>query len=148
MVSGRALQRRALRTAAEVFAVATSDHELDALITDFIDELAFHVVNLAILIDPQRIAVGGGLTRSWHRIGPRLGATLRAAVPYPPSLVLGRFPHDAPLLGAVALAIGAVNGIPRRQPMLASDIPLPDGPPGSVTGADHSHASTSTSNLA
>jgi glucokinase len=109
LVSGRALQQRARRTAAEVFAAADTDHDLDALITDFIDELAFHLVNLAILIDPQRIAVGGGLTRSWARIGPRLGAALRAAVPYPPSLVLGRFPHDAPLLGAVALAVDATN---------------------------------------
>jgi glucokinase len=109
MVSGRALQQRTLRTAAEVFAAAHTDRELDALVTDFVDELAFHLVNLAILIDPQRIAVGGGLTRSWDRIGPRLGAALRAAVPYPPSLVLGRFPHDAPLLGAVALAVDAAN---------------------------------------
>jgi glucokinase len=69
---------------------------------------------MAILIDPQRIAAGGGLTRSWHLIGPRLGAALRAAVPYPPSLELGRFPHDAPLLGAVALAVDAVNPEVRR----------------------------------
>jgi glucokinase len=109
VVSGRALQRRCLMTAAEVFAAADTDHEVDALITDFVNELAFHVVNLAILIDPQRIAVGGGLTRSWHRIGPGLGAALRAAVPYPPSLVLGRYPHEAPLLGAVALAVDAAN---------------------------------------
>jgi glucokinase len=109
VVSGRALRQRALRTAAEVFAAADTDHDLDALITDFVNELAFHVVNLAILIDPQRIVVGGGLTRSWHRIGPGLGAALRAAVPYPPSLVLGRYPHDAPLLGAVALAVDAAN---------------------------------------
>jgi glucokinase len=118
VVSGRALQQRARRTAAEVFAAADTDHELDALITDFIDELAFHLVNLAILIDPQRIAVGGGLTRSWARIGPRLGAALRAAVPYPPSLVLGRFPHDAPLLGAVALAVDAAN--PDVNPAIAN----------------------------
>lgn len=138
VVSGRALQQRSLRTAAEVFAAADTDHDLDALVTEFVDELAFHVVNLAILIDPQRIAVGGGLTRSWHQIGPRLAAALRAAVPYPPSLVLGRYPHDAPLLGAVALAVDAATGLARQHPVLASDI----------TGADHSPATTSTSNLA
>ncbi len=148
MVSGRALAQRAQRTAAEIFVAAATDHDLDALISDFVDELAFHVVNLAILIDPQRIAVGGGLTRSWDRIGPRLGAALRAAVPYPPSLVLGRFPHDAPLLGAVALAVDAATRTSRPQPVLGSDIPHPDGKPGSVTGVDHSRATTSTSNLA
>jgi glucokinase len=148
VVSGRALQQKAGRTAAEVFAAADTDHDLDSLLTEFIDELAFHLVNLAILIDPQRIAVGGGLTRSWTRIGPRLGAALRAAVPYPPSLVLGRFPHDAPLLGAVALAIDAVTGISLRQPVPASDIPHPDGQHESVTSADHSRATTSTTNSA
>ncbi len=112
MVSGQALQRRAGQdghrlTAAEVFAAAASDAELDDLISEFVDELAFHVVNLAIAVNPARIAVGGGMTRSWARIEPRLAEALRSAVPYPPDLVLAHFPHEAPLLGAVALAVDA-----------------------------------------
>jgi glucokinase len=103
---------------------------------------------LAILVDPVRIAVGGGIVRSWDRIGPGLEAALQAGVPFPPELVLAHFPNDAPLLGAVALAVDAVTGTSRRQPVLASDIPYPGREPGSVTGADHSHATTSTSNLA
>jgi glucokinase len=114
MVSGQALQRRAglqgrRLTAAEVFAEASQDAELDDLVTDFVDELAFHVVNLAIAVNPARIAVGGGITRSWDRIWPRLEEALRSAVPYPPELVLAHFPHDAPLLGAVALAVDAAE---------------------------------------
>jgi glucokinase len=132
MVSGQALQRRAallgrsLRsggsdsassdrasadghslTAAEVFAAAASDPDLNDLVTEFVDELAFHVVNLAIAVNPARIAVGGGITRSWDRISPRLEEALRTWVPYPPDLVLGHFPQEAPLLGAVALAVDA-----------------------------------------
>jgi glucokinase len=113
MVSGMALQRRAstpdrLLTAADVFAARDEDQaDLDDLITAFVDELALHVVNLAILVNPERIAVGGGLTRSWDRIQPRLAEALLAGVPYPPELVLAHFPHDAPLLGAVALAVDA-----------------------------------------
>jgi len=114
MVSGQALQRRAglqgsRLTAAEVFAAARQDAELDELITDFVDELAFHVVNLAILVNPAKIAVGGGMTRSWARIEPRLTNALRSGVPYPPELVLSHFPHEAPLLGAVALAVDAAG---------------------------------------
>ena len=113
MVSGLALRRRAdalgrQLTAADVFSVGQSDADLDELITDFVDELAFHVVNLTILVNPARIAVGGGMTRSWDRIGPSLAHALSAGVPYPPELVLADFPHEAPLLGAVALAIDAV----------------------------------------
>jgi glucokinase len=127
MVSGQALQRRAdslgrgLRggspsgpsadghglTAADVFAAAASDPDLNDLVTEFVDELAFHVVNLAIAVNPARIAVGGGITRSWDRISPRLEEALRSGAPYPPDLVLGHFPQEAPLLGAVALAVDA-----------------------------------------
>jgi hypothetical protein len=59
-----------------------------------------------------RIAVGGCLVRSWDRIAPRLESALRAGPPFPPELVVGRFPYDAPLLGAVALAIdSATKGV-------------------------------------
>ena len=137
MVSGQALQRRASLngaylaraglhegspdkasqdghrlTAAAVFAQAAADAELNDLITDFVDELAFHLVNLAIAVNPARIAVGGGMTRSWDRIGPRLEEALLAGVPYPPELVLAQFPHEAPLLGAVALAVDAATKAP------------------------------------
>src|SRR5215469_452597 len=77
MVSGLALARRAARqgrrlTAAEIFAAAVSDPELDDMVTAFVRELAFHVVNLAIIVNPARIAVGGGMVRSWPRIEPVL----------------------------------------------------------------------------
>jgi glucokinase len=114
VVSGLALQRRAAQngqqlTAAEVFASAGQDAGLDGLLTEFIHELAFHVVNLTIAINPARIAVGGGMTRSWARIEPQLAKALRIGVPYPPELVLAHFPHEAPLLGAVALAVDAAR---------------------------------------
>jgi glucokinase len=157
MVSGQALQRRAslLRarqnahqlTAAEVFAAAASEADLNDLISEFVDELAFHVVNLAIAVNPARIATGGGITRSWDRIGPRLAEALRASVPYPPDLVLAHFPHDAPLLGAVALAVDATTGIPRRELAAALDIPHPDGQPGSVKSPDNPPTTTSIGNL-
>jgi glucokinase len=112
MVSGQALQRRASKpgrhlSAADVFASRHDEVGLDDLITDFIDELAFHIVNLAILVNPARIAVGGGMTGSWDRIQPRLAEALRTGVPYPPELVLADFPYEAPLLGAIALAVDA-----------------------------------------
>ncbi len=114
MVSGQALAKRAAGsdrqlTAADVFAAAAANRELDGLIDDFIDELAFHLVNLAILVNPARIAVGGGIVRSWARIRPRLQHALRAGTPFPPELVVAHFPYDAPLLGAVAMAVDAAR---------------------------------------
>jgi len=124
MVSGQALPRRVaaadltgpagldqgLFTAAEIFQASQDDQALDDLISDFVNELAFHVTNLAILVDPIRIAVGGGMIRSRDRIMPRLAEALQAGVPFPPELMVAHFPDDAPLLGAVALAVDAASG--------------------------------------
>ena len=103
-------------TAEDIFAAAPGDPELDELVTSFVNELAFHLVNLAICINPVRISVGGGMVRSWARIRPQLEQALRAGVPYPPELVVAQFPYDAPLLGAVALAVDAApsRGEPDR----------------------------------
>jgi glucokinase len=133
MVSGQALARRAARagpasqlmTAADVFGYAAADPGLDALVTDFVTELAFHVVNLAIWVDPERIAVGGGMVRSWDRIQPILRDALGMGVPFPPELVVARFPADAPLIGAVALAIDAAG----PGPGAAADTQVTTAPP-------------------
>jgi glucokinase len=128
MVSGLALARRASGqpgrppglTAADVFGAGDGDAAFGRLVDDFAAELAFHLVNLTILVNPVRIAVGGGLVRSWDRIAPRLESALAAGPPFPPELVVGRFPYDAPLLGAVALAIDAATSSTNAPVALAS----------------------------
>jgi glucokinase len=97
------------RTAEEVFAASPGEPRLDRLVTEFVTELAFHVVNLAISVNPARIAVGGGMVGSWSRLRPGLARALDAGTPFPPELVPARFPADAPLLGAVALATEAAD---------------------------------------
>ena len=51
--------------------------------SEFVAELCFHVVNLAIALDPARVAVGGGMVRSWDVIGTALERALDAAVAVP-----------------------------------------------------------------
>ena len=76
LVSGKASPRSPASnsgeqlTAADVFARAETDPAAAALIDAFATELAQHIVNLAVAIDPVRIAVGGGMTRSWDRLAP------------------------------------------------------------------------------
>jgi predicted NBD/HSP70 family sugar kinase len=121
-VSGGAFLRaaRALRpqlgTAEAIFAESGHSGPIADLFDGFLDELAFHLVNLAIAIDPQRIAVGGGMVRSWPRIEGRLREALESAVPFPPELVCADFPFDAPLLGAVSLATAAARERLTRAP--------------------------------
>jgi glucokinase len=143
MVSGQALAERAadqggglgeggtgrragggsqLLTAADVFAASAADSGLDGLIADFTRELAFHLVNLAILVNPARIAVGGGIVRSWARIRTPLQHALRTGTPFPPELVVAHFPYDAPLLGAVAMAVDAATTGAASEDTMAQQI--------------------------
>ncbi len=123
LVSGIGLAAEARRrtgldlSAAEVFAREDEDTRLQELLDEFVEELAFHLVNLAISVDPTRIAVGGGLVRSWERLGPPLERALADAVPFPPELVVAAFPFDASLAGAISLAVEAVDhvGLKRRN---------------------------------
>ena len=90
-------------SAAELF--ARSDIGARLLVDEMLTELATHIANLAILIDPARIAVGGGLMSSGDVILPALAFRLGYAVPFPPELVPARFLQDASLHGAIALAL-------------------------------------------
>jgi glucokinase len=90
-------------SAADVF--AHSDIRARFLVDETLAELATHVANLAILIDPARIAIGGGLMSSGDMILRALAFRLEYAVPFPPELVPARFLNDASLYGAIALAL-------------------------------------------
>jgi glucokinase len=79
--------------------------------------LAMHVVNLAIAIDPVRIVGGGGLVGSWAQIEPGLRRALDAAVPFPPELMVARFPYDAPLVGVLALGVEAAGAVLGEEAM-------------------------------
>jgi glucokinase len=112
---GRAIGERGGGSAAEVFERARSgDDEARRLVDNALDELAVHVANLAIAIDPARIAVGGGLMHHADLVLPALQQRVQHAVPFPPPVVSARFVHDAALRGAIALAIDHTNMIISR----------------------------------
>jgi glucokinase len=140
MISGRAVALRAgrlsapgsrVRTAEEVFGASPDEPRLDRLVSEFVTELAFHVVNLANGLNPARIAVGGGMVGSWDRLRPGLARALEAGTPFPPELVASRFPADAPLLGALALAADAAGAGPAMD---APAMPAPARAPAAAAG--------------
>jgi glucokinase len=115
VVSGMALAAAGTReagievSAADVFASESGNEVLAASVDSFVKELCFHLVNLAVALDPARIAVGGGMVRSWSRIQPQLSEALATLVPFPPELVRAAFPYDAALVGAIDLGIEAAQ---------------------------------------
>lgn len=127
VVSGMGLsasgQRRTghAMTAAEVFAGEATDPRLAEVMEQFVRELCFHLANLAVALDPSRIAVGGGMVRSWHRLEPPLRRALETAVPFPPELVVGTYPFDAPLVGVLNLALAAARSDETSAGSLAFD---------------------------
>lgn len=89
----------------------------------FLTELCFHLVNLAIALDPQRVVVGGGLVRAWDRLRPALAQALSSGVPFPPELVIADRPFDAPLLGALALGRCALRDAPDTSDVISEGAP-------------------------
>lgn len=92
---------------ADLFAL--EDIRTRFLVDEALAELATHVANLAILIDPARIAVGGGLMSSGEVILRALEFRLGYAVPFPPQVVPAHFLNDASLYGAIALALATFS---------------------------------------
>ncbi|MEW1840419.1 ROK family protein [Nonomuraea angiospora] len=79
-----------------------------ALVDEALRTLAMSVANLCVVLDPERLVIGGGMMGAAELILPRLTAEIGRAVPFPPEVRPARFADDAPLLGALALARAAV----------------------------------------
>jgi predicted NBD/HSP70 family sugar kinase len=114
IAGGRFIGERASRVAGRTVsareAFASDAPAVVALVDETLAELAAHVANLALVIDPARIAVGGGLMGSSERVLGALRAHVQRVVPFPPEVVAARFIDDAGLRGAVALGLDAAAG--------------------------------------
>jgi glucokinase len=89
----------------EEFAGGRAIGERAGRVEDTLAELSMQLANVAIALDPQRVAVGGGLMAHGDVIIPALRERMQAAVPFPPDVVWADFPDDGALRGAVALAL-------------------------------------------
>jgi len=113
-VSGGALTDRGTAllgrpvSASELFDLG-ADRDVASLLAEAIGALAVAVANLCITIDPQRVVIGGGMMGAAAHILPQVSALVQRAVPFPPEITAAQFIHDAPLLGALALALEAAG---------------------------------------
>ncbi|CAM2138605.1 Fructokinase [Pararobbsia alpina] len=115
-VSGRAIADRATAmlgrqvSARDAFDLAKSTPEVAGLIDGALEALAIHVANLVLMLDPQRIVLGGGMARV-PAISIKLMHCLARAVPYPPEVVIATFGQGAALQGAIVAGMEALNGV-------------------------------------
>jgi glucokinase len=76
-----------------------------ALLDDAAATIGMAVANLTTFLDPERVVIGGGMATAFL---PAIQAAVTRAVPFPPEVLAARFVDDAPLIGAVALAVEAL----------------------------------------
>jgi glucokinase len=127
VVSGKALAASATQLVdgdvAALFERARIDPRAAQTCAGFVAELAFHLVNVTIAVDPERVVVGGGMVRAWERLHPPLAAALAASVPFPPELTIAAYPFDAPLVGVLALAADAYHERTARRHLFIEGAP-------------------------
>ena len=87
--------------------VMSSDGTAMALVEDVLRQIAMCVTNMAILLDPARIVLGGGYTGSGDQLVAVITDSLHRSAPGRPEVVIGRFGSNAGLYGAVAVAESA-----------------------------------------
>ena len=111
IVGGRGLGRAATELLGEPLEAETLFRRTDADATRIVDRamatLAGALANLVLLVDPARIALGGGLMADADRILPKIRDRLThldGGVPAP-EVVAARFVQDASLFGAITLAL-------------------------------------------
>ncbi|MEU7002014.1 ROK family protein [Nonomuraea sp. NPDC046570] len=114
---GSALLRREVTTA-DLFAQASAGERRpegdlpEGAVREMMDEavgaLGVCVANLCVVLDPERVVIGGGMMRAADYLLPRVTAVVRRVVPFPPEIRPARFADDAPLMGALALGHAAL----------------------------------------
>jgi glucokinase len=113
IIGGRPLGERASAllgetvTTAELFARAQTDSAARTIVHDALAVLARSMANIAVLIDPEVVVIGGGMMASADVILPAVRERLRETLPFPPRVAPARFTRDASLHGAIALALSS-----------------------------------------
>jgi len=100
---GTTLLRRSV-TAVDL-AADREEPAVASLLDDAAATIGMTVANLATFLDPERVVVGGGMATAFV---PAIAEAVTRAVPFPPPVGTGRFVNDAPLIGALALAVEAL----------------------------------------
>jgi predicted NBD/HSP70 family sugar kinase len=91
-------------TAAELLELAEHDDRARELRDRLLDEIALWVTNVAIVVDPSHIVIGGGMVRSGAAVCRRIEETVAKAAPFPIEVRTAHFGAESALLGAGAVA--------------------------------------------
>jgi glucokinase len=96
---------------AEVVFAAAAENNAAALriIDTLVRRLARGIAAAAVVVDPQKVIIGGGLSRAGEALLRPLERELADLVPIPPEVVLSALGEEAVALGALRLAVQTVE---------------------------------------
>lgn len=109
LAGGASLARRAaeelgmILSARQLVERAPMDVAARGLVASACRALGQGIAILWEILEPERIVLGGGLTRSWATLGPQVLSAAREMARVEPRLELTQLGDDAGLLGAAAL---------------------------------------------
>jgi glucokinase len=128
-----ATELTAASDAAAVFAAAArGDRVAEQLLEEVLDHVAMTVIDLAAVLDPERVVLDGSIGRALGPHLPRLAAVVADAVLYAPELHVSALRPSAALAGAVAEAqrLAAAGhppcSPPRPDPLPQEAAPCPE----------------------
>lgn len=91
--------------AGDVFALdGEGDEDATAVVDEFASRLGWVIGALALVLDPELVVIGGGISRSFARLRPGVERRLAQIVPVPPPVVASSLVPDAVVLGAIDAA--------------------------------------------
>jgi glucokinase len=113
LVGGRAIDDLATRVVGHpttaVEALKSDDEAMRTALEPALQALDVALVNACCLLDPDLVVVAGGLMGAAEVLLPRLRRAVDRGAPVPPDVVAAHHPFDAPLVGAILLAAGALD---------------------------------------
>jgi predicted NBD/HSP70 family sugar kinase len=104
--------RDALLTAHDIVALARAGNPVAReMVDEIVDMVSMAVAALAVILDPEVIVVGSGISSGADEILPGIRSRLTGRILRVPTLVPSSLGEDAVLLGAAELAMGAVDQV-------------------------------------
>lgn len=102
----------ALLTAHDIVELARADNPVAReMVDEIVDMISMAVAALSVILDPEVIVVGSGITSGTDEIIPGIQSRLTGRILRVPTLVPSSLGEDAVLLGAAELAIGEVDQV-------------------------------------
>lgn len=99
-------------SAIDVFAAARAGNvDAERIVERAGDYLAQAAIGLCTIIDPELLVLGGGIAENEPVLRNRISEAVRETLPFPPQVVETELRGDAPLVGAVIIALEKVQSV-------------------------------------